>query len=113
MPNVDIHLIKGGITVDRKKAVTGKTTTGPVAIEGESLRGLTWLTAADVKILTHRMSRKICHQSGAFDLCRRRHQASLTPIMPIRLSRVFAVPERFYPVPNAVGITTRPLKGQT
>ncbi len=52
MPNVDIHLVTSGITVGRKKAVTGKTTTGPVAIEGESLRGLTWLTAADVKILT-------------------------------------------------------------
>ena len=51
MPNVDIHLIKGGIT-GRKKTVTGKTTVGPVAVEGESLRGLTWLTAADVKILT-------------------------------------------------------------
>ena len=52
MPNVDIHLIKGGITVSRRKAVTGKTTTPPVAVKGESLRGLTWLTAADVKILT-------------------------------------------------------------
>ena len=52
MPNVDIHLIKGGITVSRRKAATGKTTTLPVAVKGESLRGLTWLTAADVKILT-------------------------------------------------------------
>ena len=52
MPNVDIHLIKGGITVSRRKAVTGKTTTESVAVEGKSLRGLTWLTAADVKILT-------------------------------------------------------------
>ena len=52
MPNVDIHLIKGGITVGRKKAVTGKTTMGSDAVEGESLRDLTWLTAADVKILT-------------------------------------------------------------
>ena len=52
MPNADIHLIKSGITVGWKKAVTGKTTTGSVAVEGESLRGLTWLTAADVKILT-------------------------------------------------------------
>jgi len=52
MPNVDIHLIKSGITIGRKKALIGKTTTGPVAVEGESLRGLTWLTAADVKILT-------------------------------------------------------------
>jgi hypothetical protein len=52
MPNVDIHLIKGGITVSRRKAVTMKTTMGSAAVEGEKLRGLTWLTAADVKILT-------------------------------------------------------------
>ena len=52
MPNVDIHLIKGGISAGRKEAVTGKTITGSVAVEGESPCGLTWLTAADVKILT-------------------------------------------------------------
>ena len=52
MPNVDIHLITGGIGAGRWKAATGKTTTESVAVEGESLRGLTWLTAADVKILT-------------------------------------------------------------
>jgi hypothetical protein len=49
MPNVDIHLIKGGITTGGKKTATGKT---PAAVEGESLRDLTWLTLADVKILT-------------------------------------------------------------
>lgn len=48
MPNVDIHLANGGITASRKKTVTS----GPAAVEGESLRGPTWLTAADVKILT-------------------------------------------------------------
>ena len=48
MPNVDIHLTRGGITASRKKTVTSK----PVAVEQESLRGATWLTAADVKILT-------------------------------------------------------------
>lgn len=48
MPHVDIHLSKGGISADRKKAVTGR----PAAVEGENLRGLTWLTPADVKILT-------------------------------------------------------------
>ena len=48
MPLVDIHLSKGGISAGRKKTVTGKT---PAAVEGKSLRDLTWLTAADVKFL--------------------------------------------------------------
>jgi hypothetical protein len=48
MPLVDIHhLSKDGTSADRKKTVTG----GPAAVEGENLRGLTWLTPADVKIL--------------------------------------------------------------
>jgi hypothetical protein len=51
MPHVEIHPIKDGIIV-RKKTVTGKTSARPDAIGGESLRRLTWLTAADVKILT-------------------------------------------------------------
>ena len=51
MRYVDFHLIKDGITGQRK-TTTRKTSTGPVAVEGESLRGLTWPTAADVEILT-------------------------------------------------------------
>lgn len=48
MPNVDTHLTRGGITAVRKKTMTSKL----VAVEQESLRGATWLTAADVKLLT-------------------------------------------------------------
>ena len=51
MPLVDIHLSKGGISAGRKKTATGKATVGSVAVEGESLRDLSWLTAADVKVL--------------------------------------------------------------
>lgn len=51
MPYVDIHPSKSGIIAERKKTVTGKPAARPASIEGESLRGLTWLTAADVKIL--------------------------------------------------------------
>ena len=47
MPHIDIHPVKGGISAGRKKPVTGD----PAAAEGESFRGLTWLTPADVKIL--------------------------------------------------------------
>ena len=48
MPLAEIQLTKGGISAGRKKTVSGKT---PSAVEGKSLRDLTWLTAADVKIL--------------------------------------------------------------
>ena len=51
MPLVGIHLSKGGISAGRKKTATGKATVGSVAVEGESLRDLSWLTAADVKVL--------------------------------------------------------------
>ena len=52
MPYVDIHPSKGGIITERMKTVTGKTVAGPASTEGESFRNLTWLTAADVKILS-------------------------------------------------------------
>lgn len=68
MPLVDIHLIKGVFTAGQKKAMIEKVTDAMVAVEGESLRGVTWvkvnevesgewaiggkpLTAADVKTL--------------------------------------------------------------
>jgi hypothetical protein len=47
MPNVDIHLSKGGIAAGRKKIVSS----GPAAAEGESLLRLTWLTGGDIKNL--------------------------------------------------------------
>ena len=44
MPNVDIHLSKGGIAAGRKKIVSS----GPAAAKGESLF---WLTGGDIKNL--------------------------------------------------------------
>ena len=68
MPLVDIHVIEGVFTPDQKKEMIEKVTDTMVGIEGESLRGVTWvrvkevasgdwgiggkaLTAADVKAL--------------------------------------------------------------
>ena len=68
MPLVDIHLIKGVFTPGQKKTMIEKVTDAMVSVEGESLRGVTWvkvnetesgewaiggkpLTAADVKSL--------------------------------------------------------------
>jgi len=68
MPLVDIQVIEGVFTPDQKKEMIEKVTDTMVGIEGESLRGVTWvrvqevssgswgiggktLTAADVKAL--------------------------------------------------------------
>ncbi len=68
MPLIDINLIKGVFTASQKKTMIEKVTDAMVAIEGERLRGVTWvrvnetesgewaiggkpLTAADVKSL--------------------------------------------------------------
>ncbi len=68
MPLVDIQLIEGVFTPDQKKDMIEKVTNTMVEIEGEALRGVTWvrvqevasgawgiggkaLTAADVKAL--------------------------------------------------------------
>lgn len=68
MPLVDIQVIEGVFTPEQKAEMIAKVTDTMVAIEGESLRGVTWvrvqevesgawgiggkaLTAADVKAL--------------------------------------------------------------
>ena len=68
MPLVDIQLIKGVFTASQKKTMIEKVTDAMVEVEGENLRGVTWvrvnetesgewaiggkpLTAADVKSL--------------------------------------------------------------
>ncbi len=68
MPLVDIHLIEGVFDKSQKQAMIRKVTDAMVDIEGEAMRGVTWvrvyevasgewgiggkaLTAADVKSL--------------------------------------------------------------
>jgi 4-oxalocrotonate tautomerase len=68
MPLVDIHLIEGAFDKSQKQAMINKITDAMVEIEGEAMRGVTWvrvyevasgewaiggrvLTAADVKAL--------------------------------------------------------------
>ena len=68
MPLVDIQLIEGVFTQDQKQEMIEKVTNTMVEIEGEAMRGVTWvrvqevnsgewgiggkaLTAADVKAL--------------------------------------------------------------
>jgi 4-oxalocrotonate tautomerase len=68
MPLVDIQLIEGVFNKDQKQEMIAKVTDAMVAIEGEAMRGVTWvrvheiacgewgiggkaLTAADVKAI--------------------------------------------------------------
>ena len=43
MPLVDIQLIKGVFSAGQKKAMIEKVTDAMVAVEGEKLRGVTWV----------------------------------------------------------------------
>ena len=48
MPLVDIQLIEGVFTADQKKDMIEKVTNTMVDIEGESLRGVTWVRVHEV-----------------------------------------------------------------
>lgn len=48
MPLVDIHVIEGVFTPDQKKEMIEKVTDTMVDIEGESLRGVTWVRVKEV-----------------------------------------------------------------
>jgi len=48
MPLVDIQLIEGVFTDDQKKEMIEKITDTMVEIEGESLRGVTWVRVQEI-----------------------------------------------------------------
>ena len=48
MPLVDIQLIKGVFNDDQKKEMIEKVTNTMVEIEGETMRGVTWVRIQDV-----------------------------------------------------------------
>ncbi|MGI4748879.1 MAG: tautomerase family protein [Janthinobacterium lividum] len=43
MPLVNIEVIKGVFTADQKRDLIAKVTEAMVSVEGENLRGLTWV----------------------------------------------------------------------
>jgi 4-oxalocrotonate tautomerase len=49
MPLVDIQLIKGVFTPDQKKRMIEKVTDAMVAIEGEPMRGVTWVRVQEIQ----------------------------------------------------------------
>ena len=48
MPLVDIHLIEGVFDKSQKQAMISKITDAMVEIEGEAMRGVTWVRVYEV-----------------------------------------------------------------
>lgn len=48
MPLVDIHLIEGVFDKNQKQAMISKVTDAMVEIEGEAMRGVTWVRLYEV-----------------------------------------------------------------
>jgi 4-oxalocrotonate tautomerase len=48
MPLIDIQVIEGVFTPDQKKEMIEKVTDTMVGIEGEALRGVTWVRVVEV-----------------------------------------------------------------
>lgn len=49
MPHIQVHAIKDVFTKDQKRQVIEKLTDALVSIEGESMRGVTWVTFHEVE----------------------------------------------------------------
>ncbi len=49
MPLVDIQLIKGVFTSEQKQRMIEKVTDAMVAIEGEPMRGVTWVRVQEIE----------------------------------------------------------------
>jgi len=48
MPLVDIHLIEGVFDKSQKQAMINKVTNAMVEVEGEAMRGVTWVRVYEV-----------------------------------------------------------------
>jgi 4-oxalocrotonate tautomerase len=49
MPLVDIHVIKGVFSPEQKASMITKVTDAMVSVEGEALRGVTWVKINEVE----------------------------------------------------------------
>ena len=49
MPLIDIQLIKGVFTPDQKKTMISKVTEAMVAVEGETMRDVTWVRVHEIE----------------------------------------------------------------
>ena len=49
MPLIDIQLIKGVFTPDQKNNMISKVTDAIVSVEGEAMRGVTWVRVQEIE----------------------------------------------------------------
>ena len=49
MPLIDIHVIRGVFTPEQKRSMIERITDTMVAIEGEPMRGVTWVKVNEVE----------------------------------------------------------------
>lgn len=49
MPLVDIEVIEGVFDAEKKQALISKVTEAMVSVEGEAMRGVTWVRIKEVK----------------------------------------------------------------
>lgn len=49
MPLVDIQLIKGVFTPEQKQTMMAKVTDAIVSVEGENMRGVTWVRVQEIE----------------------------------------------------------------
>ena len=49
MPLVEIHVIKGVFSPEQKSQMIAKVTDAMVSVEGEKLRGVTWVKISEVQ----------------------------------------------------------------
>lgn len=48
MPQIDVHLIKGVFNTEQKRQIIQKLTDAMVSVEGENMRGVTWVKILEV-----------------------------------------------------------------
>ncbi len=49
MPLIDIHVIRGVFTPEQKSEMIARVTDAMVSVEGENLRGVTWVKINEVE----------------------------------------------------------------
>jgi 4-oxalocrotonate tautomerase len=48
LPQIDVHLIKGVFNAEQKRQIIQKLTDAMVSVEGENVRGVTWVKIFEV-----------------------------------------------------------------
>ena len=64
MPFINVQVIEGVFTPDQKHAIVERLTDAMVAVEGEAMRGVTWVVVEDVGSGDRGHRRDVPHDGG-------------------------------------------------